>query len=154
MSLLSRMQNVADSKVDQMRIMDHVAHLAATSMKRSAVSVGVTLRAVRRDQLARESRATRDALVHQPIMSGNLYPDPSLIESYVCDGPASPRYHPYLTVAPRQLAAATSAPLTRPLPLAHHGAVSTVRGDVDDTAAATEDTPPVDLSRGLPRHPH
>ncbi len=155
--VLASIPQVAMARQDQQLMMAHIAHLAITSMRRSAAAVGSGLRTVRRNQLVGESRATRDALVHQPIMFGQLYTDPSLIGTNVYDGPAPTRYGHALAVAPRQQSPA-SVPLAPARSLAihqvHPRAVSSAQRNVDVAAVAAEDSQPLDLSRGLPRHPH
>ncbi len=74
----------------RMKVMTHIARIFFASLNRSAEAVGSDLRAVRQAQLAGESQATRDELVHQPILSDQLYTDPSKIGTPVNDGPASP----------------------------------------------------------------
>ncbi len=141
---------------DQRRVMGHIAHLALASMNRSAEAVGSGLRAVRRDQLAGESQATRDALVHQPIMFGQLYTDPSLIGTNVYDGPAPTRYSRSLTAAPLQPSPASALLTPAPSPAllqVVQGEVYGVQREVYDVEVAAADTQPLDLSRGIQRHP-
>ena len=63
------------AREEQMQVMTHIARLAFASLNRSAEAVGSGLRAVRQTHLAGESQSTRDALVHQPILYGQLYTD-------------------------------------------------------------------------------
>ncbi len=88
----------------------HLASLFFASLKRSSEALGSDLRAVRQTHLAGADQATRDELVHQPILSDGLYTDVSKLSIPIIDQPVSTRHDSYSPRLPSEVVRTPASP--------------------------------------------